>query len=133
CGLAAMRPCTQADRIITTGFIDTGQLHDLLDGAGLLVFPSLYEGFGLPVLEAMAAGVPVACSDRSSLPEVAGEAAFYFDPDDPASICRGMASALGDGSDRQRKVEIGRRRAAEMTWRRAAERTVASLEKAALR
>ncbi|MEO1367303.1 MAG: glycosyltransferase family 1 protein [Acidobacteriota bacterium] len=120
-----------ADRIVTTGFVESDLLHDLLDGAGLLVFPSLYEGFGLPVLEAMAAGVPVACSDRSSLPEVAGEAAFYFDPDDPASICSGMASALAGGEGRRRKVDVGRRRAAELTWRRAAERTVSSLERAA--
>ncbi|MEM1179885.1 MAG: glycosyltransferase family 1 protein [Acidobacteriota bacterium] len=122
-----------AERIVTTGFISSELLHDLLDGADLLVFPSLYEGFGLPVLEAMGAGVPVACSDRSSLPEVAGEAAFYFDPEDPQSICDGIASALGDEALRQSRVAEGRRRAGVMTWRRSAELTVDSLEKAVSR
>ncbi|MEM8993640.1 MAG: glycosyltransferase family 1 protein [Acidobacteriota bacterium] len=122
-----------ADRILATGFVGSELLHDLLDGADLLVFPSLYEGFGLPVLEAMAAGVPVACSDRSSLPEVAGDAALYFDPDDPASICAGVTAALADRAGRRRRVEAGRRRAAELTWRRTAERTAASLERSVRR
>ncbi len=68
------------------GWTADADLEGLYALAARFVFPSLYEGFGLPVLEAMQRGVPVACSDRSSLPEVAGDAALLFDPDDPRAI-----------------------------------------------
>ncbi len=76
------------------------------------MFPSLYEGFGLPVLEAMARGVPVACSDRASLPEVAGDAALLFDPADPAAIAAAVERLLGDAAEAERLRAAGRAQAA---------------------
>jgi glycosyltransferase involved in cell wall biosynthesis len=95
------------------------------------VFPSFYEGFGLPVLEAMARGVPVACSDRASLPEVAGDAALLFDPADPASVAAAVERLLADTVKADRLRVRGRERAAGFTWARAAELTLASYERGA--
>ncbi len=105
-------------------------MEALYAACACVVFPSLYEGFGLPVLEAMARGVPVACSDRSSLPEVAGDAALLFDPEDVAAIAAAMRRLLADGALAGRLAEAGRARAAEFTWRRSAELTVASYRRA---
>jgi alpha-1,3-rhamnosyl/mannosyltransferase len=94
-----------------------GELAALLRGARCLVYPSLYEGFGLPVLEAMACGTPVVTSRGGATEEVAGGAAVLVDPRDPASIAAGIEEA-----ERRREslVEIGRARASMFTWRRAA-------------
>jgi glycosyltransferase involved in cell wall biosynthesis len=99
---------------------DLEGLYALAAGAAV---PSLYEGFGLPLLEAMARGVPVACSDRSSLPELAGEAALQFDPQRPEAVVVALSRLLGDEPLRQRLITAGRARAAEFTWCRAAELT----------
>jgi alpha-1,3-rhamnosyl/mannosyltransferase len=98
--------------------------------ADAFVFPSLYEGFGLPVLEAMARGVPVACSDRSSLPEVAGDAALLFDPEDVGAMTVVLSRLLDDGALRSRLSAAGVARAASFTWARTAELTVASYRRA---
>jgi glycosyltransferase involved in cell wall biosynthesis len=94
------------------------------------VFPSLYEGFGLPVLEAMARGVPVACSDGSSLPEVAGDAALLFDPEDTGAIRAAMERLLADRAERERLARRGRERAAAFTWERTAQLTAAAYARA---
>jgi glycosyltransferase involved in cell wall biosynthesis len=111
-------------------WLDQADLEGLYAAATAFVFPSLYEGFGLPVLEAMARGVPVACSDRSSLPEVAGDAALLFDPEDGEAIAAALARLCGDGALRARLSDAGRRQAARFDWDAAARATVASYRRA---
>jgi glycosyltransferase involved in cell wall biosynthesis len=112
------------------GWTDERDVEGLFAICAAFVFPSFYEGFGLPVLEAMARGVPVACSDRASLPEVAGDAALLFDPDDPAAIAAAIERLVRDPAEAERLRVAGRARAAQFTWQRNAERTIASYERA---
>ncbi|MBP1207337.1 alpha-1,3-rhamnosyl/mannosyltransferase [Duganella sp. 1411] len=104
---------------------DHGQLRHLYAGAGAFVFPSLYEGFGLPLVEAFASGVPVATSNATSLPEVALGAALEFDPLSVPEMSAAMTAIARDDALRQRLVAAGRRRALELTWDEAARRTAA--------
>jgi glycosyltransferase involved in cell wall biosynthesis len=112
------------------GWVDPAELEGLYALASCFVFPSLYEGFGLPVLEAMARGVPVACADRASLPEIAGDAALLFDPEDPAAIAAAMQRLLADRPLADRLRAAGREQAARFSWRAAAEGTLASYRRA---
>ena len=112
------------------GWLSRSELDDLYAAATCFVFPSLYEGFGLPVLEAMARGIPVATSGRASLAEVAGDAALTFDPEDEQAIATAIEALLGDAQLRDRLHMAGRERAAGFTWERAAELTVASYRRA---
>ena len=116
--------------VVWPAWLPAEDIEGLYALATLVVFPSLYEGFGLPVLEAMVRGVPVACSDRSSLPEVAGDAALLFDPDDPGAIRAAIERLLGDAALRAELAQRGRVRAAGFTWERTAELTAASYERA---
>jgi len=118
-------------RVIRTGYVSVRDKHALISGATALAYPSLHEGFGLPVLEGFAAGVPVLTSDISSLPEVAGDAAMLVDPMDPASIARGLATLLADADLREMLAAAGMVRAASFTWERCARLTVATLRRAA--
>jgi glycosyltransferase involved in cell wall biosynthesis len=113
------------EAVIMPGYVPDEDLPAVYGGAQLLVFPSLYEGFGLPLLEAMACGTAVACSGTSSLPEVGGEAARYFDPMDEASITETLRSVLGDSSLRGELAARGLARAAGFSWDRVAEETEA--------
>ncbi len=120
------------ERVVFTGYVNDGERAALLAGATALVYPSLHEGFGLPVLEAMAAGTPVLASNVSSLPEVAGDAALLVDPADPDALAAAMARLLEDEGLRGRLREMGWRRAAGFTWEQAARRTAATLHRAAV-
>ena len=110
------------------GYIDEADKGALLAGALALVFPSLYEGFGFPVIEAMICGAPVIASDSSSLPELVGEAGLLVDPLDIAAIAAAMQQYSADEDLRARMIARGRARAREFTWTRAAERLLAILD-----
>jgi glycosyltransferase involved in cell wall biosynthesis len=113
-----------ADRIVYTGFVDDEELLQLYNACDLMVFPSFYEGFGLPILEAMACGRAVACSNTSSMPEVANAAAILFDPEDRTAIVRAMSDVLLDVELRTRMERLGVQRASLFTWQRTAQRTL---------
>jgi glycosyltransferase involved in cell wall biosynthesis len=117
-------------RIHLLGAVTDEQLVELYRGADCLVFPSLYEGFGFPVLEAMACGTPVVCADRTSLPEVAGEAAVLVDPDDTAAFAAALAEVLSSPARRAELADAGIARAREFSWRRCADLTVAAYRRA---
>ena len=104
--------------------MDDSDLPALYSAATAFIFPSRHEGFGLPVLEAMACGAPVACGRTSSLPEVAGDAAFYFDPANTESIAQAMRALVVDGNLRRQLVELGLRRARQFSWERTAASTL---------
>lgn len=109
--------------VMLPGYVPDEDLPAVYAGAQVLAFPSLYEGFGLPLLEAMACGTPVACSGTSSLPEVGGEAARYFDPASEASITETLRRLLGDDSSLRELEERGLARAARFSWERVAAET----------
>jgi glycosyltransferase involved in cell wall biosynthesis len=119
-----------AEDVRWPGWIGGAELEGLWRLSAGFVFPSLYEGFGLPVLEAMARGVAVACSTGSSLPEVAGDAALLFDPGDPRAIADAIKQLLAGGPEIERLREAGRRRAATFTWERTASLTLDSYARA---
>jgi glycosyltransferase involved in cell wall biosynthesis len=111
-----------------TGYVSESQLAELYSRAAIFAFPSLDEGFGMPVLEAMAWGVPVLTSGASALKEVAGEAALLVNPLDTASIAAALAALAEDESLRARLAGLGRRRAQDFTWDAAVRKTWAVYE-----
>lgn len=113
-----------------TGYVTDARLVELMNTATALVFPSLAEGFGLPALEAMACGLPVLASDRTSLPEVVGDAGMLFDPENPSSIAACIVEALGDSKRLDAMRRAGLARAATFTWDRGAELAEASFRRA---
>lgn len=117
------------DRLRFIDFVPHDELPLWYSAADCFVLPSLYEGFGLPLLEAMACGAPCIASNRSSLPEVGGDAALFCEPDPPA-IAEALLPLLHDGELRQRLRERGPSRAARFTWERTATATVDSYRKA---
>ncbi len=119
-----------AERVRMLGWVDDRTLDGLYRAAACFVFPSLAEGFGLPVLEAMLRGAPVTCSNTTSLPEVAGDAALYFDPEDVEAIAAAVEQLLADPDLRERLSAAGRERAAGFTWESAAEATLESYDRA---
>jgi glycosyltransferase involved in cell wall biosynthesis len=112
------------------GWLSGEELEGLWGVAEAFVYPSLYEGFGLPVLEAMARGVPVACSNASSLPEVAGDAALLFDPSDEAAIAAAVERLLTDRAEAERLRALGLERARQFSWERTARLTLESYRRA---
>ncbi len=122
-----------AEDVRLLGARSTEELESLYALADCLVLPTLHEGFGLPVLEAMARSVPVVCSDIPALREVAGEAALYLDPHAPARIAARISELLADAGLAGRLRELGRARAAGFSWSAAAEGTLASYRRALAR
>jgi glycosyltransferase involved in cell wall biosynthesis len=118
------------DRVLLLDWVDDELLDGLYRAADCFVFPSLAEGFGLPVLEAMIRGAPVACSNTTSLPEVAGDAALLFDPLDVEAIAFSIRRILEERELAERLRAAGRERARRFTWEEAARRTLASYCKA---
>lgn len=119
-----------SDRVTFTGWIATSVLEGLYEQATMFIYPTLLEGFGLPVLEAMHRGLPVACSNTSSLPEVAGDAALTFDPQDTAAIGAAVNELFADADRRAELIRRGRERAAIFSWKRCANETYAVYERA---
>jgi alpha-1,3-rhamnosyl/mannosyltransferase len=117
------------EKVLFLGPVEEADLPALYTGATLFVFPSLLEGFGFPVLEAMACGVPVACSNRSSLPEVAGEAAAYFNPADPGDMAGVIAKTLRNEPYRRVLSETGLERSSQFTWEKTARQTLACYDR----
>ena len=127
---AQVRKLGIADRVVLTGYVPDADLPALLSGALAFVFPSLYEGFGLPVLEAMACGTPVICSNTSSLPEVAGEAALLVDPLDSHELAGAIHRIATDARLRRLLVARGLEQVARFSWQRCARETLQVLEEA---
>jgi glycosyltransferase involved in cell wall biosynthesis len=127
-GEAALR-CLAADLgltgdVIFTGFVEEADLRALYSAARVYACPSFYEGFGFTVLEAMASGTPVVCSSATSLPEVAGLAALYFDPYKPEGMARALYSVFSDESLRTSLIELGRQNLHRFNWADTARQTL---------
>jgi glycosyltransferase involved in cell wall biosynthesis len=126
---ARVRELSLQEDVRFPNWVSSEELEGLWAISQAFVFPSLYEGFGLPVLEAMARGVPVACSDASSLPEVAGDAALLFDPLDVDAIASALARLLAESSLSATLRERGLRRVRGFTWEQTAQQTLASYDR----
>jgi len=126
--LARIRERGLEGRVLCTGYLDPAEISALLTGAVAMVMPSLYEGFGLPVLEAMACDLPVIISNASSLPEVGGDATLYVDPHDQDGWREAMARVLVDTDLRQEMVRKGREQLARFSWERCAATVLSVLE-----
>ncbi|MGF1507084.1 MAG: glycosyltransferase family 4 protein [Anaerolineae bacterium] len=120
-----------AERVILPGYVDDQYLIALYSDAEVYAFPSLYEGFGFPALEAMACEVPVVCSNASSLPELVGDAALTFAPTDIDTMAESLRRALTDNALRAQLIEKGRARVRQFTWDTCARETLAVIEETA--
>jgi alpha-1,3-rhamnosyl/mannosyltransferase len=122
----AIARAAHGDRVHRLGWVD--DIHGLLAGATVFVYPSRYEGFGFPPLEAMAAGVPVVATAVGSLPEVLGEAALLVAAGDPTALAGAMEQVLSDDAVRQRLVAAGRERVRRYTWPAAVDALLATYQ-----
>jgi glycosyltransferase involved in cell wall biosynthesis len=118
------------DRVVFTGFVSDRELAGLYKNSKLYIFPSLSEGFGLPPLEAMAHGLPVASSNATCLPEVLGDAAVYFDPRSDAEMADAMLSVLSDEKLSNDLIKKGLKQVKKYSWKQTAKETLKIYEKA---
>lgn len=114
--------------IIMPGWVSEEDLFYILSGASLFVFPSLYEGFGIPILEAMSCGVPVCASARASIPEVAGDAALFFNPENEEEMAKSIEKILKNPNLQKELKEKGKKRASVFSWGKCARKTLRMLE-----
>lgn len=128
---AAVESCGIAQRVRRVGYLADDERQALLAGAVVLAYPSLYEGFGFPPLEAMAAGVPVVTTAAGGIPEIVGDAALVVPPGDAGALAGALGQVVGDAQTRSRLVELGRARAASFTWESCAAEMVELYELAA--
>jgi len=128
----AIRQSSSRDDIRCLGFVRDAELPSLYHAAGACVYPSLYEGFGMPPVEAMACGCPVVCSDRGALGEVIGDAALILDPDDTHDIARKLRAMASDPTLRERLRERGLRHARRFDWAETAAATLELYERTAM-
>ncbi|HOJ93271.1 MAG TPA: glycosyltransferase family 1 protein [Dictyoglomaceae bacterium] len=115
------------ERVIFTGFVDKEDLPKIYNLSSLLIFPSLYEGFGLPPLEAMACGCPTVVSHLSSLPEICGDASYYVDPYDLESITEGIERVMGDENLRDTLIQKGFLRVKDFSWEKSAKEHIEAI------
>lgn len=127
---AAIDASPRREHIVRTGFVDDDDVAPLIAGADLYAFPSLYEGFGMPALDAQVLGTPLACSRVASLPEVAGDGAEYFDPTDVADIAAAIDRVLGDPARSRDLIARGAANASRFRWSDAAAATRAVYRRA---
>jgi alpha-1,3-rhamnosyl/mannosyltransferase len=125
----ALLPFNHDEKITLTGYVPQTALPDLYRGASLFIYPSLYEGFGLPVLEAMASGVPVITSNLSSLPEVVGDAGILVDPHCVDNLREAILMILNDEEMRNELIAKGLKRAKSFSWEKCAKETLVVYEK----
>ncbi|HEY6622531.1 MAG TPA: glycosyltransferase family 1 protein [Acidimicrobiales bacterium] len=114
--LAAVQASPASDRIVRPGFLDDRTLGEVLRGAAVLAYPSLYEGFGFPPVQAMAEGVPVVTTRVGAIPEVVGDGASLVEPRDPEALAAALDAALAGGDELTAQIDRGRRRAETFTW-----------------
>lgn len=129
--LQAVEEIGLTSQVRLLGYVEKRDMPLLYRGARFLIFPSLYEGFGVPLLEAMASDCPVVCSHVACMPEVVGDAALLFDPHDPAAIADAMHQILTNEGLRRTLVQAGRERCRQFSWERTARETLKVLEEAA--
>jgi glycosyltransferase involved in cell wall biosynthesis len=118
-----------SDRVVFTDFVADADLPALIASATVFAYPSRQEGFGLPVLEALALGTPVLTSNRSAIPEVCGDAALLVDPDDASALAAALARLMGSPDLRRKLADRGRSRASTFTWTETARRTIAAYQR----
>ncbi|MEY7999345.1 glycosyltransferase family 4 protein [Clostridium sp. Mt-5] len=113
-----------SDKVIFPGFISMEHLPFIYNAAKLFVYPSFYEGFGLPPIEAMACGIPVITSDTTSLPEVVGDGALLIDPEDQNKLCEAMLNVLSDDNLKKKLISSGIQRISQLSWKKTANDTI---------
>ena len=121
---AMLQPYLRRGEIIQLGYVPQNDLPKLYAAASLFAYVSFYEGYGMPIAEAMASGVAVVASDRASMPEVAAGCAVLVNPDDIESIAAGLLQILEDSNDRNRRASIGKKKSVTYTWQRSADQLV---------